>query len=84
MNARLSEILAAATSEAEFELGVPIALGAFGGTGVFARFVLGPTLPALVATVVGGGALHFALLWRRRTALDLALRDRRSLPIRTG
>ena len=63
---------------------VPVALGAIGGTGLLARFVLGPTLPALVVTVVVGGALHLGLLWRRRDALDLSLRDRRSLPIRSG
>jgi O-antigen/teichoic acid export membrane protein len=63
---------------------VPIALGAFGGTGLFARFVLGPTLPALVLAVVVGGALHLALLWRRRDALDLRLRDRHPLPMRSG
>jgi O-antigen/teichoic acid export membrane protein len=63
---------------------VPVALCAFGGTGLLARFVLGPTLPALVATVLVGGGLHLFLLWRRRDTLDLALRDRRSLPMRSG
>ncbi len=63
---------------------VPVALVAVGGTGVIARFVLGPTLPALVVTVVVGGALHLGLLWRRRSALDLALRDRHPVPMRTG
>jgi O-antigen/teichoic acid export membrane protein len=63
---------------------VPIALGAFGGTGLLARLLLGPTVPALVVTVAVGGALHLCLLWRRRGPLDLALRDRRSLPMRSG
>jgi O-antigen/teichoic acid export membrane protein len=63
---------------------VPIALGTVGGTGLLARFVLGPTVPALAVTVVVGGALHLALLSRRRGALDLALRDRTPVPMRTG
>ena len=63
---------------------VPVALGAYGGTGLLARFVLGPTLPALVATVVVGGGLHVLLLWHRRGDLELSLRSRRSVPIRSG
>jgi hypothetical protein len=31
-----------------------------------------------------GGALHVLLLWQRRDVLELSLRDRRSLPIRSG
>ena len=63
---------------------VPITLVAFGGTGLAFRLVLGPTLPALVATVVVGGGLQLLLLWRRRKALDLVLRERRSVPMRIG
>jgi O-antigen/teichoic acid export membrane protein len=55
---------------------VPVALVAYGGTGLLARFLLGPTLPALIATVVVGGGLHVLLLWRRRGALELSLRQR--------
>jgi O-antigen/teichoic acid export membrane protein len=62
---------------------VPVALAAFGGTGVLARLVLGRTVPALVVTVVLGGLLHLSLLWRRRSTLDLALRDPRPVPMRS-
>jgi hypothetical protein len=49
-----------------------------------ARFVLGPTVPALVTTVVLGGSLHLLLLWRSREVLDLSLSKGRSVPIRSG
>ena len=63
---------------------VRVALCAYGGAGLLARFALGPTIPALATTVVVGGGLHLGLLWRRRAVLEVALRDRPPVPMRSG
>jgi hypothetical protein len=59
---------------------VPVALGAFGGVGLLMRLALGPTVAALALALVVGGGLHAALLWRRRSDLDVPLRNGRSAP----
>ena len=48
------------------------AIACFGVLGLAARGLLGPTLPALAATLVIGGAAYLRVLWRTRGLLELS------------